>query len=56
MVIKDYIKEQLENIISEEEQLLISRITLNNNTGENNYDANCEKRFIDKLKEFVFTI
>lgn len=56
MVIKDYIKEKLESMIIEEEQLLNSRITLNNTTGENNYDANCEKNFIDKLKEFVFTI
>ena len=56
MTIKDYIKEKLEEIISEEEQRLNSRIELNENTGDDNYDNNCEKRFIDKLKEFVFSI
>lgn len=54
--LKDNIKEHLENLIVEEEQKLNMRIELNQTTGGDNYDANCEKRFIDKLKEFVFSI
>ena len=46
----------LEDLIVEEEQRLNMRIELNQTTGGDNYDTSCEKRFIDKLKEFVFSI
>ena len=54
--IKDAIKEHLENLIIDEEQKLKMRIDLNQTTGADNYDNTCEKNFIDKLKEFVYSI
>lgn len=54
--IKDNIKEHLEGLIIDEEQRLKMRIELNQTTGADNYDNTCEKNFIDKLKEFVYSI
>lgn len=54
--IKDNIKEHLENLIIEEEEKLNYRIQVNETTGEDNYDTGCEKRFLEKLKEFTFSL
>ena len=56
MSIKDNIKEELLNIINEEEVRLSQRIQLNIVAYNDNYDASCESCFLGKLKRFVESI
>ena len=56
MSIKDNIKCELLEIIKDEEELVNKRIEVNIRTNSDNYDASCERRFIDKLKKFVESI
>lgn len=56
MSIKDNIKCELLEMIRDEEDLLTRRQELNAKTHCDNYDAQCEDAFLQKLKKFVNSI
>ena len=58
MVIKDYIKEELIKLIINEEDLLMKRkANMDNDSSISEvYQIKCEEKFINKLKEFVYTL
>lgn len=55
-MIKDAIKEELLKLIVLERKLLTVRMNLNEFVGDDNYDVNCELRFLNKLEDFANSI